>query len=269
MRLAVDELIAVARTFAWITDPFTKADQPTVGPMSTVGYRGAHSVLACGTSGVVCPSDAVSGDRPPTWRGRLHAWAFVCSVPAGVALVLAADRATARIAVAVYVVSLVAVFGISAAYHRLAWSATAKRRMRRLDHAMIFVLIAGNYTPLCLLALPLTWGLPVVVLVWGGACVGVGIKAAGIERLAGVANALYIVLGWAAVVALPVVVVSVPASGLVLMVIGGVAYTVGAVVLLRRWPDPRPQVFGFHEVWHTCTIIGAASHFAMVWRIAA
>jgi hemolysin III len=130
------------------------------------------------------------------------------------------------------------------------------------------VLIAGTSTALCVVALPPAWGVPVLATVWGGASVGVLVKAAGSERLGGVANALYIILGWAAVVALPVVVASIPASGLGLMVTGGIAYTAGAVVFLRGRPGPQPNVFGFHEVWHACTVIGAVSHFAMVWLIA-
>jgi hemolysin III len=208
-------------------------------------------------------------DGPPRWRGRLHSWAFFCSIPAGAALVVLAEGATARIAVAVYVVSLAALFGTSATYHRLARTPTVKRRLQRLDHSMIYVLIAGTYTPLCVLALPPAWGIPVLAVVWGGASMGVVVKAAGIKRLGGVANALYIVLGWTAIVALPVLVTSIPPSGLALMLTGGIAYTVGAVVLLRRQPDPRPNVFGYHEVWHACTVIGAVSHFAMVWLIAA
>jgi hemolysin III len=190
-------------------------------------------------------------------------------MPAGAVLVAFAAGAMARIAVAVYAVSLAAVFGTSATYHRLARSPTMKRRLQRLDHSMIYLLIAGTYTPLCVLAFPPAWGIPVLIAVWGGAFLGVLVKGAGITCLAGAANALYIVLGWAAVVALPVVVTSIPPFGLALMLTGGIAYTAGAIVFLRRSPDPRPDVFGFHEVWHACTIIGAVSHFAMVWIVAA
>jgi hemolysin III len=189
-------------------------------------------------------------------------------MPAGVILVVLAAGAMARIAVAVYAVSLAAVFGTSATYHRLVRSPTAKRRLQRLDHSMIYLLIAGTYTPLCVLAFPPAWGIPVLTAVWGGAFLGVIVKGAGITCLVGAANALYIVLGWAAVVALPVVVTSIPPCGFALMLIGGIAYTAGAIVFLRRSPDPRPDVFGFHEVWHACTVIGAVSHFAMVWLIA-
>lgn len=217
---------------------------------------------------VVRTEDLLFAERFPTWRGRIHAWAFLCSVPAGVALLLAVDSTKAEVAVAIYAVSLTSLFGVSAAYHRVARSATARRRMRRLDHAMIYVLIAGTYTPVCVLALPSEWGIPVLAAVWAGAAAGAAIKSLGIRRLLVLANALYIVLGWAAVVALPVVAVSIPPIGLVFMVIGGIAYTAGAVVLLRRKPDPRPEVFGYHEFWHVCTVIGAASHYVMVRLIA-
>jgi hemolysin III len=229
----------------------------------------AVSDLASGTCDLVHPQVPTSRDGPPTWRGRLHSWAFVCSIPAGVVLVVLAAGATARIAVAVYVVSLAAVFGTSATYHRLARSPIAKRRLQRLDHSMIYVLIAGTYTPLCVLAFPAAWGIPILAIVWGGALVGIVVKAVDIRRLFVAANALYIVLGWAAVVALPVVVTSIRPFGLVLMLTGGIAYTTGAIVFLRRSPDPRPDVFGFHEVWHAFTVIGAVSHFAMIWLIAA
>jgi hemolysin III len=213
--------------------------------------------------------DFLTGLERPVWRGRLHAWAFVLSLPLGVALVIATDRAGARVAVGIYALSLAALFGISSSYHLLARSPTARRRMRRLDHSMIYVLIAGTYTPVCLLGLPLAWGIPILAVVWGGAVFGVLVKGAGIRRLTVPANILYIVMGWAALLALPVLFVSIPPAGIVFMVIGGVAYTYGATVLARRRPDPSPRVFGFHEIWHACTIVGALSHYAMIWRIAA
>jgi hemolysin III len=204
----------------------------------------------------------------PTWRGRLHAWAFVCALPAGLVLVWAAGHTTERVATAIYVVSLAAMLGTSAAYHRLAKSPAARRVMRRLDHSMIFVLIAGTYTPVCLLALPLTWGIPLLVAAWGLAGLGIVLKAADVQRRVGLANALYIIVGWLSVVTLPVVLTSMSPVGLALMVVGGLAYTFGALVLLKRRPDPLPAVFGFHEVWHACTLVGVVSHFVMVWVIA-
>jgi hemolysin III len=233
------------------------------------GAADAASDLEPGIGGAVPRQVPTFRAGPPRWRGRLHSWAFVCSIPAGVVLIVLATGATARIAVAVYVVSLAAVFGTSATYHRLARSPTAKRRLQRLDHSMIYVLIAGTYTPLCVLAFPPAWGVPILAVVWGGALVGVVVKAVDIRCLLVAANGLYVVLGWTAVVALPVVVTSIRPFGLVLMLTGGLAYTAGAIVFLRRSPDPRPDVFGFHEVWHAFTVIGAVSHFAMVWLIAA
>jgi len=199
----------------------------------------------------------------------MHAWAFACSIPAGVALLIRADGTTAKISAAVFAVSLALVLGTSGAYHRLARSVVARRRMRRLDHSMIYVLIAGTYTPLCVLVLPREWGVPLLVGVWIGAVAGVVLKVVGIDTLRVAANVLYIVMGWLAVLALPAIVPRVSTTSLVLMLGGGFAYTAGTIVLLRRRPDPNPAVFGFHEVWHVCTLIGAASHFAMVWRLAA
>ena len=199
----------------------------------------------------------------------MHAWAFVCALPAGVLLVLVADRAIARVATGIYALSLVAVFAASTAYHRFARTERARRRLRRLDHSMIYALIAGTYTPVCLLRLPRSWGIPLLAVMWGAAVIGILVKALGGERLMPLGNALYIVMGWASLVALPVMVDRVSPAGLVLMGIGGVFYTAGAVVLLRRRPDPRPAVFGFHEIWHACTVLAAGVHFAMVWGIAA
>ena len=223
---------------------------------------------------VMAPEPTIYGplrhdETPPTWRGLVHAWAFFCSLPAGLLLVLVADRAIARIAVGIYALSLVAVFGASAAYHRLGRTPTARRRLRRLDHSMIYTLIAGTYTPVCLLRLPRSWGIAMLAVMWGAAAVGILVKATGSERLIPFGNALYIVMGWAVVVALPVMIDRVSPTALVLMAIGGVLYTAGAVVLLRRRPDPLPAVFGFHEIWHACTVLAAGVHFAMVWGIAA
>lgn len=220
-----------------------------------------------------CDDAAVRGDglpaaQRPAWRGRLHTWAFAAGVPAAVLLVLVADRTSARIAVAVYGASLAAVFGTSAAYHRLARTPKAVRRLRRLDHAMIYVLIAGTYTPLCLLALPRSWGVPLLVVAWTLAVTGITLKVVHLDRFVRVANALYLVMGWAVVVAVPVLVSHLSPAGLALMAFGGLAYTAGAVVLFRRRPDPSPLVFGFHEVWHACTIVAAASHYGLVWLLA-
>lgn len=201
----------------------------------------------------------------PTWRGWLHAAAFVAVIPAGLYLLSAATTTGARIVVAVYWASLAGLFATSASYHRLARTPRAVKWFRRADHSMIFVLIAGTYTPVCLIALPAVWGIPMLVVVWVTALAGIIVKMVRLGVGDGSAGSwLYIVLGWAAVVTLPVLVTSLAPAQLVLLAAGGILYTVGAVVLARRRPDPSPARFGYHEVWHSFTIAAGACHFALV-----
>jgi hemolysin III len=200
----------------------------------------------------------------PRWRGRAHAITFFVAVPAGLALVLAANGAAARVAAAIYAATLLAVFGTSAAYHRLARTPRARAIMQRLDHSMIYLLIAGTYVPVCLLALPPAWGIPMLTVVGLGAAVGIVLKLVAFQRVQWLGFALYPVLGWAAVAAAPVLVHHLSPFQLALIVAGGVSYTVGFPVLLTRWPDPWPKVFGYHEVWHAFTIVAAAFHFFAV-----
>ena len=204
----------------------------------------------------------VTGLPRPVWRGRLHAWAFWITLPAVVGLVLAADRG--RVAVAIYGSSLAAVFGVSAAYHRLARTARAQHLMRRLDHSMIFLLIAGTYTPVCLVALLRSQSLPLLGAVWGLTALGVAAKVWGPSSLLRASNVLYVVIGWLAVLALPTFVRTVSPAALTLMIAGGVLYSVGALTFYLRRPDPNPVVFGYHEVWHAYTVVAGACHFVMV-----
>lgn len=209
------------------------------------------------------PVIAVATGTPrPRWRGLLHAWAFWLTLPAVAGLVIAADQG--RGAVLVYGLSLAAVFGVSAAYHRLARTEAAQRIMRRLDHSMIFVLIAGTYTPVCLTVLPRSQWVPLLAAVWGLAVVGILLKLWGPDRLLRPTNALYVVIGWLAVLALPTFLRTVSPLGMAFMVAGGVLYSVGGIIFYRRRPDPVPHIFGYHEVWHLFTILAGACHFAMV-----
>lgn len=200
----------------------------------------------------------------PLWRGRAHAITFFLAVPAGIVLVLAASGAAARAAAAIYAATVLLVFGTSAAYHRLARTPRARAIMQRLDHSMIYLLIAGTYVPICLLALPVTWGIPLLSVVGAGAVLGIVLKLLAFHRARWLGFALYPILGWAAVAAAPVLVHHLTPLQLVLIVAGGIAYTVGFPVLLTRWPDPWPKVFGYHEVWHTFTIVAAVFHFSAV-----
>jgi hemolysin III len=201
----------------------------------------------------------------PTWRGWLHFAAFLAVLPAGLYLLSAAETTGARVAVAIYWASLAGLFGTSASYHRLANSHRAVLWFRRADHSMIYVLIAGTYTPLCLIALPRMWGIPMLVVAWVLALAGIIMKMVWLgvgEKSAG--SWLYIVMGWGAVLTLPVLVTSLNAVQLALLGIGGVLYTVGAVILGTKRPDPVPLHFGYHEVWHSLTIAAGACHFALV-----
>ena len=200
----------------------------------------------------------------PSWRGWLHAAAFVAAIPAGIVLIVAAGGATARTAVSIYVAGLLLGFGTSAAYHRLARSVRARRIMQRLDHSMIFVLIAATYTPLCLIALPWSWGIPVLVAVWAAAAVGIAIKLTAFDRLPRLGYAMYPIIGWAAVIAMPVMVTHLTAAQLALVIAGGLMYTLGLPVLITKRPNPWPTRFGYHEIWHVFTVVAGVCHFAAI-----
>ncbi|MGB3737473.1 MAG: hemolysin III family protein [Ilumatobacter sp.] len=208
-------------------------------------------------------SSADSTDRP-AWRGRMHAGAFFIAIPAGIALVTVAERAAARTAASIYVVSLLVMLGMSAAYHRLARSPAARRWMQRLDHAGIYVLIAGTYVPMTIVAMPLAWGIPVLSVIAGAAVVGIAVKLSGFARLQRAAYVLYPAMGWAVVIALPVLFDSLTGLQFSLVVAGGLVYTLGIPVLVWKRPDPWPSVFGYHEIWHTFVVVAAALHFAAV-----
>ena len=198
--------------------------------------------------------DVLTADRP-AWRGVLHSWAFVASIPAGVLLIVFAAGAVERTAASIYTATLLAVFGTSAAYHRL---------MQRLDHSMIYLLIAGTYVPICIVALPPSWGIPLLATVGGLGMLGMIIKLVDLRRLHWLGYALYPVMGWAAIVATPALTTHLSTAQLTLIVAGGIAYTVGFPILLTRRPDPWPRTFGYHEVWHGFTVLAAVLHFGAV-----
>ena len=200
----------------------------------------------------------------PSFRGRIHQIAAIVSGPSAIALVLIAPAGAARIASIVYAMTLVNMFVTSGLYHRLAWTARGMDRMMRLDHCAIYLLIAGSYTPFTVLALD-GWARTVMLAtVWGGASTMIVLKALRLYGLRVLFGAMYIVLGWAAVLAFPAFVRELPIASMILMAAGGVLYTAGAVVLMRRRPDPRPLVFGYHEVWHVFMTTAAACHYAAI-----
>jgi hemolysin III len=213
--------------------------------------------------GIIGPSDE-SVHPKPLLRGRIHQFAFFAAIPAAILLLIAAPPAAPRVAAAIYGVSLVALFGTSAAYHRLEWTARARARMRRLDHAMIYILIAGTYTPFSLLVLRAPWSAVLLALVGGGAIAGILIQVFAFHRLRVVTSALYIVLGWLVLIAAPQIVQRLRVSELVPLVVGGVLYTAGAITLATKRPNPNPRVFGYHEVFHLSTVMAAVCHYASV-----
>ena len=201
----------------------------------------------------------------PLWRGRLHQIAFFLTLPAGLFLLVEARSAAARVAVAVYVASLAGLFGASASYHRLARSPAAIKWLRRLDHSMIFVLIAGTYTPICLLVLPKVWGIPLLVTVWVTALAGVIMKMVRVGTHGGKSGSwLYVVMGWAAVLMLPQLLTHLDPVRIALLGAGGLLYTLGAVILASQRPNPSPRHFGYHEVWHAFTVAAGVCHFVMI-----
>lgn len=213
---------------------------------------------------VEADTDPRAPDERPLMRGRLHEWAFFMSLPMGVVLVATAAGAVSRVAAIVYALSLAALFGTSATYHRITWSPRARAVMRRLDHSMIFVLIAGTYTPFCLLVLHGAWSYAVLATVWAGAIAGILLKTLAWERTQKIGAALYIGLGWVVIVALPQILGGMSATGVTLLATGGVLYTVGAVVLFRRYPDPAPRIFGYHEIFHSMVLGAGLCHYVAV-----
>jgi hemolysin III len=200
----------------------------------------------------------------PRFRGRLHQIAFFLAVPQGIALVVTAAGWLARLAAAIYAVSLAGLLGVSALYHRLKWTPKGLSRMRRLDHSMIFVLIAGTYTPVSLLVLHGPWAIALLAVVWAGALTGVLLKQFGLERTRKITGAMYIVLGWAALIAAPWFVTRMSAAVLSLIVAGGLLYTLGAIVFARKRPDPSPAVFGYHEIWHVAVVAASLCHYVAI-----
>ena len=201
----------------------------------------------------------------PRLRGVLHQWAFFVSVAAGAVLIAVAPDGEARLATSIYAVTVVGLFGVSAIYHRVNWvSATARRWMRRLDHSMIFLLIAGTYTPFALLVLKGTLGTAVLIAVWGGALAGIVLNLIWVEAPKPVTAVVYLVLGWVAVVVFPDMASELGAVATALVAAGGVLYSLGAIVYALQRPDPAPAVFGYHEVFHLLVVVAAALQWAAV-----
>lgn len=203
-------------------------------------------------------------DERPRLRGRFHQVAFFLSVPAGLLLISLGRTGWTRVALGIYAVSLAGVYAASASYHRVNWRPQVGDWMRRLDHSAIYLLIAGTYTAFSVLALDGTYRLVILLLVWIGAAIGIGLKLAGAERFPIIGSILYIGLGWIALAGAPEFLPRIGFGPLALMLSGGLFFTVGAILLGLRRPNPRPKVFGYHEVWHTMVIAGTTCHYTLL-----
>jgi len=194
--------------------------------------------------------------------------AFVAAV-AGLALVLVSwiwDSTRAGIATLIYAVTIVGMFAVSGAYHRVHWKTeSAHKWMKRLDHSMIFVFIAGSYTPFALLALPERDGWLLFWIVWGGAVAGVVLKMFWPSAPRWVGVPLYLLLGWVAVWFIGPIAQGAGTPAVVLLIVGGVLYSVGGVLYAVKWPDPWPTTFGHHEFFHACTAVAALCHYVAMW----
>ncbi|MGF2948644.1 PAQR family membrane homeostasis protein TrhA [Microbacterium alcoholitolerans] len=196
----------------------------------------------------------------PTWRGWIHAATFPVAIVAGIVLIVLAQGAPAKWAAAVFMTTSLLLFGNSALYHRFDWGPKTKIVLKRIDHANILLLIAGTYTPIAVLALPPQKGILLLSLVWGGTILGILFRVFWINAPRWLYVALYLVLGWAAVMYMVDLVIANVAM-MVLVCVGGLLYTAGAVVYAMKKPNPWPGHFGFHEIFHVCTVLAFLCHW--------
>jgi hemolysin III len=231
------------------------------GAVNTVGEVAEHIV-----EGV---KDTAQALVKPRARGWIHLVSAVVAVLAGAALIAVSwplAGLKAGLATFIYTGSVVGMFTVSATYHRVNWK-TLKARiwMKRLDHSMIFVLIAGTYTPFALLAMPHDEGMVVLYIVWGGAVAGVLLKLCWPTAPRWVGVPLYLVLGWVAAFYIAAILHHAGVAAMVLLAVGGVLYSVGGILYALRWPDPWPTTFGYHEFFHACTAVAAICHYIAIW----
>ena len=205
-----------------------------------------------------------STEQPPRFRGVSHVLAFAAATPAGLVLVLSSKSGVATVGAAVFAVSVTGMLGASSLLHRRRWSPAWRRWITALDHAMIYVLIAGTYTPFALLVLHRGWQMPILFILWGAAIVGTAVKLAWPTAPRWFAAGTFLALGWLSLAVAPQIAVAIGAGGFSLLVAGGVAYTVGALVYVRRRPDPFPHAFGYHEIFHALVIVAVACQYMSV-----
>ncbi len=228
-----------------------------------------EAAQAIGKVAVEGVTDTTRALVKPRARGWIHLVSAVVAVFAGAALIsvswpLAGLRA--GVAAFIYTGSVVGMFTVSAIYHRVTWkSVQARTWMKRLDHSMIFVLIAGTYTPFAMLAMPHRSGVLVLWMVWGGALAGVLLNMCWPTAPRWVGVPLYLILGWVSAFYIATILHNAGLAAVVLLAVGGALYSIGGVMYALRWPDPWPSTFGYHEIFHTCTAIAAICHYIAIW----
>jgi hemolysin III len=206
----------------------------------------------------------MAGDQKPRLRGLIHAAAFVAALPLGLVLIFEPDTTRGRLAALVFAATIAAMFGASALYHSPNWTERPRRWLRRVDHAGIYGLIAGTYTCFGLLVVKGNWRPVVLGIVWTGALVAIVFKFAWLDAPKWISVAIGIVLGWVGVIVLPQLLDEIGLGGVLLILAGGLFYTVGALVYALRRPDPYPAVFGFHELFHVFVIAAVACQYTAV-----
>jgi hemolysin III len=230
----------------------------------TAGFSSSAEGAALSTADLLGEKAIWEEGARPRLRGVPHLIAFVIALPLGIHLAASAHDALARGAAIAFAASVAAMFGVSSLFHRIAWEPHVERWLGRIDHTMIYTLIAGTYTPFGLLVLHPGWRAPILATVWGGAFVAAAARFIWSDAPLWVAPATCVALGWSGVIALPQILGRIGMAGSLLLLGGGIAYTVGAVVYARRRPDPKRHIFGYHEVFHSLVIIAVACQYATV-----
>jgi hemolysin III len=206
-------------------------------------------------------------EAKPLWRGWIHTGTLPVAIAAGIVLVVLADGFSAKWSSAVFALTSILLFGISSLYHRFNWKPRTRVLLKRFDHANIFLLIAGTYTPLAVMALPFGKGSLLLILVWSGALLGIGFRMFWIHAPRWLYVPLYLLLGWASLMYV-VDLFEANVATMALILVGGAAYSAGAVIYAMKRPNPVPGIFGFHEIFHTLTLVAFLCHWAAVLLLA-
>lgn len=212
----------------------------------------------------IAPSEPSAVSVKPKLRGVSHQLAFFASIATGIVLVVSANGAAEAWVAAIFAASVTVLFGVSALYHRVQWSKTARARMRRLDHSSIYLLISGTYTPIMWLALDRQLAIRMLAIVWFASILGIILELAVPRAPKWLAAVIYVAIGWVAIFVVQDITLRLGLVAVSLIAAGGFLYTLGAVIYACKWPNPSPRVFGYHEIFHLLVIVGAYLHYAAI-----